>query len=81
MLVNFFLILPAAVKKMGIAYRQKEIPYLLVIILGDPITYRNRIIQLKTEPLNIKLKGRTIEVSFNILPLGNNKVVLGIPFL
>ena len=66
---------------MGIPYRQKEVLYLLVIILGDPITYRDGIIRLKTEPLNIKLEGRIIEVSFNILPLRNNEAVLGMPFL
>ena len=66
---------------MGIPYRQKEVPYLLVIILRDPITYKDSIIQLKTGPLNIKLKRQIIEVSFNILPLGNNKAVLGMPFL
>ena len=33
------------------------------------------------ELLSIKLKGQTIEVFFNILPLGNNKIVLGMPFL
>ena len=59
----------------------KEVPYLLITILGDPITYRDSIIRLKTEPLSIKLERQTIEVSFNILPLGNNKAVLGIPFL
>ena len=71
----------AAVKRMGIPYRQKEVPYLLVIILGDPITYRDGIIQLKTELLSIKPEGQTIEVSFNILPLGKDKAVLGMPFL
>ena len=71
----------AVVKRIGIPYRQKEVPYLLVIILGDPITYRDGIIQLKTELLNIKLEGQIIEVSFDILPLRNNKAVLGMPFL
>ena len=71
----------AAVKRIGIPHRQKEVPYLLVIILRDPITYKDSIIWLKTEPLNIKLEGQVIEVSFNILPLGNNKAVLGMPFL
>ena len=33
------------------------------------------------ELLSIKLKGQIIEVSFNILPLGKDKVVLRIPFL
>ena len=37
-------ILPAAVKKMGLLYRDKENPYLLVTILGDPILYRDSII-------------------------------------
>jgi len=43
--------LPAAVKRMGLLYRKKEYPYLLVIILGDPIAYRGGIINLKTGPI------------------------------
>ena len=66
---------------MGIPYRQKEVPYLLVTILGDPITYRDGIIRLKTKLLNIKLEGWIIEVSFNILPLRKDKAVLGMLFL
>jgi len=31
---------------MGLPYRQKEQPYLLVIILGDLITYKGGIIHL-----------------------------------
>ena len=46
-----------AVKRIGIPYRQKEVPYLLIIILGNPITYRDGIIRLKTELISIKLKG------------------------
>ena len=71
----------AAVKGIGILYRQKEVPYLLVIISGDPITYRNSIIQFKAGPLSIKLEGRIIEVFFDILPLRKDKAVLGMPFL
>ena len=33
------------------------------------------------ELLSIELEGQIIEVSFNILPLGNNKAVLGMLFL
>ena len=73
--------LPIVIKRIGIPYRQKEVPYLLIIISGDPITYRDKMIQLKTEPLSIKLKRQIIEVSFNILPLKKDKAVLRIPFL
>ena len=76
---NYMLL--AAVKRIEIPYKQKEVPYLLVIISGDPITYRDSIIRLKTEPLSIKLKRQIIEVSFNISPLRNNKVVLRMLFL
>jgi len=31
------------------------------------------------ELIIIKIKGKEIIISFNILPLGNNKVVLGMP--
>jgi len=30
-------------------------------------------------PVIIKIKGKEIIINFNILPLGNNKAVLGMP--
>jgi len=36
---------------MGLLYRKKEHPYLLVIILGDLIAYRGGIINLETGPI------------------------------
>ena len=52
---NYMLLV--VVKKIGIFYRQKGVPYLLVMILGDLITYRDGMIWLKTELLSIKLEG------------------------
>jgi len=64
---------------MGLLHKQKEHPYLLVTILEDPIAYRGGIINLKTGPIQLTIKGRLVKMSFNILLLGNNKAVLGIP--
>ena len=36
---------------------------------------------METGPVKVEIKGRRIIVSFNILLLGKDKVVLGIPFL
>jgi len=36
---------------MGLPHRKKEHPYLLVIILGDPIAYGEGIINLKIGPI------------------------------
>jgi len=44
-------ILLAAVKQIGLPYRQKEQLYLLVTILGDLIAYRGGIINLKIGPI------------------------------
>jgi len=40
-----------AVKKIGLLYRKKEYPYLLMIILEDPIAYKGGIINLKIGPI------------------------------
>ena len=48
---------PAAIKKMGLPHRQKKNPYLLVIISGDPILYRDSMIHFKIEPVKIKVEG------------------------
>jgi len=61
---------PKAVERMGLLYRQKEHLYPLIMILGDQIAYRGGIINLKTGPIQITIKGRPVRMSFNILPLG-----------
>ena len=66
---------------MGLPYRQKENPYPLVIISGDPILYRENIIHFKTGPVEITVKGWILITSFNVLPLGKDKAVLKMPFL
>jgi len=49
------------------------------MILKNLINYRERIINMEIELVKIKIKGKMIIMSFNILLLGNNKVVLGMP--
>ena len=36
---------------------------------------------METGPVKLELKGRKIVISFNILPLGKDKAVLGMLFL
>ena len=72
---------PAAIKKIGLPYRQKENPYPLITISGDLILYRNGIIYFKTGPVEIDIKKRTIVILFNVLLLGKDEAVLGILFL
>jgi len=74
-------ILPIVVKRLRLPYRQKENPYPLVTILGDPISYRDSIIRLETGPVEVKIEGRKVTISFNILLLGKDKAVLGMLFL
>ena len=51
------------------------------MISGDPIIYGDGIIYLKIGPIELELKGRRIVISFNVLLLGKDKAVLGMPFL
>ena len=36
---------------------------------------------METRPIKVEIKGQRISISFNILPLGKDKAVLGILFL
>ena len=72
-------ILLVTVEKLKILYRLKKNLYLLIIILKDPIFYKNRAIHIKIEPLKLRIKEQRIIISFNILLLENNKAVLKIP--
>jgi len=49
------------------------------MILRDPINYRRGIINLEIGPVIIKIEGKKVIINFDILPLGNDKAVLGIP--
>ena len=49
------------------------------MILGDPIFYKNRVIHIKTKLVELRIKGRTVIINFNILLLGKDKVVLKMP--
>jgi hypothetical protein len=64
---------------MGLPHRQKQDLYPLVTILGDLIAYRGGIIYLETGPIQIVIEGRPIVMSFDILLLGKDKAVLGMP--
>ena len=48
------------------------------MILGDPISYKNKVIYIKTKPVELRIKGWIIIINFNILLLGKNKAVLKI---
>ena len=52
---------------------------MLNIILKDLINYKRGIINLEIGPVIIRIEGKEIAMNFNILLLGNDKVVLGMP--
>ena len=49
------------------------------MILGDPISYKNRVIYIKIEPVELKIEGRTVVINFDILLLGKDEAVLKMP--
>ena len=73
---NYILLIIA--KRLKIPYRPKENLYLLVTILGNSISYKNRVIYIKIKLLKLKIEGQRVIISFNILLLGNDEAVLKI---
>jgi hypothetical protein len=63
-------ITPKVVKWLKLLYRQKLEPYALVIILEEPVLYKDKIINLETGPVQVNIKRQDIIVNFNILLLG-----------
>jgi len=51
------------------------------MILGDLINYREGIINIEIGLVIIRIKGKEVIMSFDILLLENNKAVLGILWL
>ena len=62
-------------------HRQKKYLYLLIIILRDLIAYKGGIINLKIELIQLTIKERQINMSFNILLLERDKAILEMPQL
>jgi len=60
-------------------YQQKEYLYLLNIILKYLINYKGGIINLEIGLVIIRIERKEVTINFDILPLGNNKVVLRMP--
>ena len=50
-----------------------------VIISGESISYKNKGIYIKIEPVELKIKKQKVIINFNILLLGKDKAVLEIP--
>jgi CTP synthase (UTP-ammonia lyase) len=59
-------------------YRQKLKPYTLITILRDLVLYKDKIINLKTRPVEVSIKKWSIIINFNILLFRQDKAVLGI---
>jgi len=74
-------ILLEMVKWLGMTCQQKEHLYLLNIILRDLINYGGGIINLEIGLVMIRIKGKEITINFDILLLGNDEAVLGMPWL
>ena len=72
-------IAPVTVMRLGIPHRQKQYLYILLSITGEKVSYRGGMINLETGPVQLKIKGRPIKMSFNILLLGQDEAVLGMP--
>ena len=53
----------------------------MVIILGDLIIYRDKMIYFKIGLVELELKGRHVVILFDVLLLRKDKAVLGMPFL
>jgi len=49
------------------------------MILKNLINYKGDIINLKIRLVIIKIKGKEVIINFNILLLGNDKIVLEMP--
>jgi hypothetical protein len=50
-------IAPKVVEWLGLLYKQKLEPYTLVTILGDPVLYKDGIINLETGLVQVNIKG------------------------
>jgi hypothetical protein len=71
-------ITPKIVEWLGLLYKQKLELYTLVTILGEPVLYKDKIINLKIGLVQVSIKKQKIIVNFIILLLGEDKAVLGI---
>ena len=52
-----------------------------MIISGDLILYKDKIIYLETGLVELEIKGKNVVIFFDVLLLRKDKAVLGMPFL
>ena len=74
-------ILLVMIKWLRLLYGQKENLYPLVMISGDLIIYKDKIIYFEIGLVELELKGRHIVMLFNILLLEKDKAILRMLFL
>ena len=48
------------------------------MISGEPVLYKDGIINLEIEPIQVNIKGLSVIINFNILLLGQDEAILGI---
>ena len=74
----FLYIIPQTAEQLGILYIEKEYLYLLITILGELVLYRDGIINLEIELIQVNIKKQSVIINFDILPLGQDEVILEI---
>ena len=65
----------------GFRTLQKGDPYSLFTVDGKPITGGHSIVRQETSRLRMYIEGHEEVISFDLIPLGSHKVILGMPWL
>jgi hypothetical protein len=70
-----------AVNRCYLPWKQKERPYPLLSVEGQPVSHNNGRVNRETDQLTFGISGHDTTATFNIIPIRSYDLILGLPWL
>ena len=72
---------PKIVNRYRIPWKRKTRPYPLNMADGQPTSYRQGMVDMRTEILQVTVEGKTEFMTFDLTDISSHEVILGMPWL
>jgi hypothetical protein len=70
-----------AVNRCHLPWKQKEKPYPLLSVEGQPVSHNNGRVDRETDQLTFGISGHDTTATFDIIPIRSHDLILGLPWL
>lgn len=72
---------PEIVNALQLRYKEKERPYRITDVEGNPLAYEGGTVHREIDHLKVNIEGRNQGVDFDIIPIEEHDIILGYPWL